>query len=132
MRVLVAHQGRLTLADRPAPAVPGECLVRVTAAGICGTDLELLSGYAGFSGVPGHEFVGFVEQAGSADQSWMGRRVAGEITVGCGQCPDAGLRAGDIATSGRSSAFAAATAPSRSIFRFPRRTCTPFPDRSTT
>jgi alcohol dehydrogenase len=58
----------------------------VTAAGICGTDLELLRGYAGFSGVPGHEFVGVVEEAGAADADWIGRRVVGEITVGCGRC----------------------------------------------
>ena len=113
MRVLVVQQGRLSLADRPVPALPGECLVRVAAAGICGTDLELLKGYAGFSGVPGHEFVGFVESAGSADQSWMGLRVAGEITVGCGQC--SGCRAAgrghcDVRTvlgiRGRDGAFA--------------------------
>jgi alcohol dehydrogenase len=113
MRALVVDNGTLTLADRPAPAEPGECLVRVTAAGICGTDLELLKGYAGFSGVPGHEFVGYVESAGSADQSWMGLRVAGEITVGCGQC--SGCRAAgrghcDVRTvlgiRGRDGAFA--------------------------
>jgi threonine dehydrogenase-like Zn-dependent dehydrogenase len=63
----------------------------VTAAGICGTDLELLRGYAGFSGVPGHEFVGVVEAAGPEDAAWIGRRVTGEITVGCGRC--AGCRA---------------------------------------
>lgn len=61
-------------------------MIRVTAAGICGTDLELVRGYAGFSGVPGHEFVGVVEDAGAADSDWIGRRVAGEITIGCGRC----------------------------------------------
>jgi alcohol dehydrogenase len=91
MRAIVLDGGHLTLRDRPVPAAAGECLVRVTAAGICGTDLELLRGYAGFSGVPGHEFVGVVEDAGPADSTWLGRRVVGEITVGCGQC--AGCRA---------------------------------------
>jgi alcohol dehydrogenase len=88
MRALVLNAGTLTLRDRPIPAsaAAGECLVRVTAAGICGTDLELLRGYAGFSGVPGHEFVGVVDDAGAADGAWVGRRVAGEITVGCGRC----------------------------------------------
>src|SRR5262249_35771920 len=76
---------------RPKPAAGDECLIRVLAAGICGTDLELLRGYAGFSGVPGHEFVGVVEDAGRAGAEWIGRRVAGEITVGCGAC--AGCRA---------------------------------------
>jgi len=61
-----------------------EAIVRVVYAGICGTDLEILRGYAGFSGVPGHEFVGVVEEA--VDRSLVGRRVVGEINVGCGVC----------------------------------------------
>jgi threonine dehydrogenase-like Zn-dependent dehydrogenase len=87
MRALVLQaDGTLSLEDRPKPVVGDECLVRVTAAGICGTDLELTRGYAGFSGVPGHEFVGVVEEAGPSGASWIGRRVVGEITVGCGHC----------------------------------------------
>ncbi len=81
----------MSLGDRPKPRAIGECLIRVSMAGICGTDLELLRGYAGFTGVPGHEFVGVVEDAPSADASWIGRRIVGEITVGCGEC--AGCRA---------------------------------------
>ena len=86
VRALVLEGGTLTLRDRPRPSADGECVVRVTAAGICGTDLELLRGYAGFDGVPGHEFAGVVEQAPPADAKWIGRRVVGEITVGCGRC----------------------------------------------
>ena len=87
MRAIVLDPaGTLTLGERDKPAAGSECLIRVLAAGICGTDLELLRGYAGFSGVPGHEFVGRVEDAPSADAAWIGRRVAGEITVGCGTC----------------------------------------------
>lgn len=92
MRALVlGTAGSLSLQERPKPSADGECVIRVLAAGICGTDLELLRGYAGFSGVPGHEFVGVVEQATEQDAAWIGRRVAGEITVGCGAC--AGCRA---------------------------------------
>ena len=61
MRALFLDRGRLKLADAPIPDRPGECLVRVAMTGICGTDLELVKGYAGFSGIPGHEFVGIVE-----------------------------------------------------------------------
>jgi alcohol dehydrogenase len=78
------------LADIPAPSPsPGEALVRVTLAGICGTDLELPSGYMGFRGVPGHEFVGVVEDASVPEEQrrrWLGRRVAGEINIACGRC----------------------------------------------
>lgn len=89
MRALVLDaDGSLSLQERSKPvAIPhDECVIRVTAAGICGTDLELLHGYAGFSGVPGHEFVGVVAEAPPGDVHWIGRRVAGEITVGCGTC----------------------------------------------
>lgn len=87
MRALILDSsGTVTLGDRPRPTGSSECVVRVTAAGICGTDLELRRGYAGFSGVPGHEFVGVVEDAPAADAAWIGRRVTGEITVGCDNC----------------------------------------------
>lgn len=62
----------------------GELLVRVTLAGICATDLEIVKGYMGFEGVLGHEFVGAV--AASADSPLAGRRVAGEINISCGTC----------------------------------------------
>ena len=114
MRAIVLDSdGTLSLRDRPKPAAGDECVIRVTAAGICGTDLELLRGYAGFSGVPGHEFVGVVEDAGDQDAPWIGRRVVGEITVGCGEC--SGCRAAgrghcDVRTvvgiRGRDGAFA--------------------------
>jgi threonine dehydrogenase-like Zn-dependent dehydrogenase len=78
--------GALRLVERDKPSARDECVVRVLAAGICGTDLELVRGYARFEGVPGHEFVGVVEDAPSRDAEWIGRRVAGEITVGCGTC----------------------------------------------
>ena len=72
--------------DLPAPAAPpGEALVRVRVAGVCNTDLELVRGYYPYSGVPGHEFVGTVEQATGAPE-WVGRRVAGEINAACGAC----------------------------------------------
>ena len=114
MRALVLDAaGMLSLQDVPKPEARDECVIRVAAAGICGTDLELLRGYAGFAGIPGHEFVGVVEDASSADAAWIGRRVAGEITVGCGRC--AGCRAAgrghcDVRTvvgfRGRGGAFA--------------------------
>lgn len=87
MRALVLERdGRLSLQQRDKPAPVDECLIRVNAAGICGTDLELRRGYAAFSGVPGHEFAGIVEHAPAEDAHWIGRRVVGEITVGCGHC----------------------------------------------
>jgi len=87
MRALVLDHGRLQLLDVPLPSRHGECLVRVTMAGICGTDLELLKGYADFSGIPGHEFVGIVEAVSRPeDRHWIGQRVVGDINIGCGTC----------------------------------------------
>ena len=69
----------------PRPRLrPGYALVRVIASGICDTDLELRRGYHGFSGVPGHEFVG--EVFGPASSAWLGKRVVGDINLGCGRC----------------------------------------------
>jgi threonine dehydrogenase-like Zn-dependent dehydrogenase len=75
----------LRLVDNaPLPRRDGEALIQVLLAGICNTDLEITKGYAGFHGVPGHEFVGRVVEAPSA--TVVGRRVVGEINVGCNQC----------------------------------------------
>jgi threonine dehydrogenase-like Zn-dependent dehydrogenase len=62
---------------------PGEALVRVLAAGICNTDVELTRGYYPFMGIPGHEFVGTVERGPA---TLVGRRVVGEINAVCGAC----------------------------------------------
>ena len=62
----------------------GESLVRVSLAGICGTDLEILDGYMAYNGVLGHEFVGVVEQSQNPDL--IGKRVVGEINAGCNKC----------------------------------------------
>ena len=82
----VVFDGQLRLVtDRPEPVpAPGEACIRTILAGICNTDLEVMRGYAGFHGVLGHEFVGVVDWA--QDRSWIGRRVVGEINVGCGAC----------------------------------------------
>ncbi|HUS16389.1 MAG TPA: alcohol dehydrogenase catalytic domain-containing protein, partial [Chloroflexia bacterium] len=75
----VELQVRPDLGDPP----DGWARIRVTRAGICATDLELVRGYKGFSGVLGHEFCGVVE-ASPSDLAWEGRRVVGEINIACG------------------------------------------------
>ena len=70
----------------PAPRA-GEALVRVRLAGVCGTDLALLRGYAPFQGVLGHEFVGEITTSAAAPNR-IGERVVGEINVVCGGCAE--------------------------------------------
>jgi threonine dehydrogenase-like Zn-dependent dehydrogenase len=101
------------LPARPCPEPgPGEALVRVRSAGVCGTDLALLRGYAPFEGTLGHEFVGGVVAAPDAPE-WVDERVVGEINCVCGACPSclAGRtshceRRGVIGIRGRDGAFA--------------------------
>lgn len=60
-------------------------MIRLLCGGICNTDLELQRGYYGFSGTPGHEFVGEVVEAPTR-RDLIGRRVVGEINLNCGAC----------------------------------------------
>ncbi len=84
----IYYDGKLTYrTDLPEPQrAKGEALIKVTLRGICRTDLELTKGYMNFRGVPGHEFVGIVEDAD--DKTLIGGRVVGDINCGCGECPE--------------------------------------------
>jgi threonine dehydrogenase-like Zn-dependent dehydrogenase len=68
----------------PAPVASAQtALVKVHLSGVCSTDLQILKGYMGFKGVPGHEFVGSVSEG---PHELIGKRVVGEINFGCGDC----------------------------------------------
>lgn len=111
--------------DAQIPRIDGEALIEVICAGICNTDLEIVKGYGGFRGTPGHEFVGRVVE--SSHKSLVGRRVAGEINAGCGNCNL--CLAGDsrhcrtrtvLGIKGRDGAFAEyLSLPSRNLIEIP-------------
>jgi threonine dehydrogenase-like Zn-dependent dehydrogenase len=86
MKALLCANGTLALQECEKPERRGnEVLIRVSRAGICSTDLEIVRGYVpGFSGVLGHEFFGHVEEAD--DASLIGKRVTAEINCACGKC----------------------------------------------
>lgn len=85
MQSVHLEAGRFELRETPPPERPeGFALIRLLCGGICNTDIELQRGYYGFSGVPGHEFVGEVVAADSKDL--IGKRVVGEINLACGHC----------------------------------------------
>ncbi len=74
--------------ETPSPG-PDELLVRVEAAGICGTDRHLLHGT--FPCRPpvtlGHEFSGIVEAVGDAVIDFRpGMRITGNPNIHCGRC----------------------------------------------
>jgi len=73
----------------PAPR-HGEVVVRVAAAGLCGTDYRIWTGDRPivYPRVLGHEFVGTVIEAGAAvTHVRVGDRVAVEPNYSCGRCP---------------------------------------------
>ncbi len=112
--LLLTDDGPRLDTDYPTPQpIPGEALIRVRLAGVCATDLQLLAGYKeGYRGVLGHEFVGAVVDA-PGHTEWVGRRVAGELNIGCGNCDlcQRGLgkhcrQRGSLGIVGRDGAFA--------------------------
>ncbi|MCK4602959.1 MAG: alcohol dehydrogenase catalytic domain-containing protein [Phycisphaerae bacterium] len=84
MLALVFDGEAVLRADYPEPQPGGdEALVAVRTAGVCSTDLEVMKGYMGFSGVMGHEFVGSVLEG---PRRLKGKRVVAEINCVCGRC----------------------------------------------
>jgi threonine dehydrogenase-like Zn-dependent dehydrogenase len=84
--------------ESPTPG-PGEVRVRSVLAGVCRTDLDILTGaldprWVRFPVVPGHEWSGVVDAVGDgvADLE-PGKRVVCEGNIGCMRCPR--CRAGD-------------------------------------
>jgi len=94
MRALVfdRFEGPLTVCQVPAPPVPGDgVVIRVEATGLCRSDWHGWMGHdpdVRLPHVPGHEFAGVVEEAGSTVRKWKaGDRVTVPFAVGCGTCP---------------------------------------------
>ena len=79
------EKGRVEIGKMAKPRrPPGFASIRLLYGGICNTDLELQRGYYGFTGTPGHEFVGEVIEADTP--ALVGQRVVGEINLACGKC----------------------------------------------
>ncbi|GAA2974195.1 threonine dehydrogenase-like Zn-dependent dehydrogenase [Microbacterium terrae] len=88
------HQAEVQDVEAPV-AAPGEVVVDVKRAGICGTDMELFTGemayyetrHTSFPVRIGHEWMGVVSQIGDGvDAAWLGARVTGDTMLGCGEC----------------------------------------------
>src|SRR5213075_519172 len=76
--------------EDPALLHPTDAIVRITMAGICGSDLHVYHGREtglDHGTVMGHEFTGVVEEAGSDVKKFKkGARVLSPFTTSCGEC----------------------------------------------
>ncbi len=89
MRALVVAGSNVEVAERPDPTpAPGEVVVRVSACGICGSDVHAVSDrFAADGQVLGHEISAVVASVGADAGPWVeGTPVAVNPIGSCGQC----------------------------------------------
>jgi L-gulonate 5-dehydrogenase len=90
--IAVTSPGVLDIAEQTEPQRPGpgEALVRVRRAGICGSDVHILHGsnpFARYPRVIGHEFAGSVVETGpDVDAVVPGDTVVVDPVLACGHC----------------------------------------------
>jgi len=96
-------KGDIRVVDCPRPSIgPGEVLVKIGAAAICGSDLRMIAnGYRGVdAGHPltlGHEIAGLIEEVGEGVTGFTpGDRVALAPNIGCGRCEACGRGEGHL------------------------------------
>ena len=93
---VISGPGAASVQEVEAPeAGPGQVVVDIERAGVCGTDAEFFSGemaylHTGQAHYPmriGHEWCGTVSAAGEGvAKTWIGRRATGDTMLGCGRC----------------------------------------------
>jgi L-iditol 2-dehydrogenase len=131
LRALRLHgAGDLRLADEPSPVRgPGEALVRVTAVGICGSDLHWYDesgiGDAVLTRplVLGHEAAGVI-----ADGPRAGQRVAIDPSVPCGACETCALGRGHLCPSVLFLGHSTTDGALRELIAWPEANLVPLPD----
>jgi len=81
--------GDIRYEEVPVPVMEaGEVMVRVEAAGICGSDIPRIfdKGTYHFPTIPGHEFAGIITDVNPGDEKLLGKRVAVFPLIPCGKC----------------------------------------------
>jgi len=92
--------GDVSLRDAPIPALtPGDMLVRVRAATICGTDLRICAGLkkrgVRIPSILGHEFAGDIAAFGAGE--WrVGQAVTVAPVIPCGECDNCQADLGNL------------------------------------
>ncbi|NLH70307.1 MAG: zinc-binding alcohol dehydrogenase family protein [Brooklawnia sp.] len=89
--VQVTAPGRIEVVEVPRPQPgPGEALLRIKYAGVCGSDLQTFTGnqpFATYPRVPGHEFSAeVIEVNGEAEGLAPGMLVTANPYFNCGHC----------------------------------------------
>jgi L-iditol 2-dehydrogenase len=131
MKVVRLHGIRqLLLSEEPDPVpAPGESLLRVTAVGICGSDLhwyrEANIGDTGLGDplVIGHEFAAVV-----ADGPRRGERVAVDPAIPCDACEICATGAGNLCPTVRFAGHGGNDGALREYLTWPTRLIHPLPD----
>lgn len=133
MRACVFEEkNRFSIQEVPVPTPgPGEVLIRVRAAGICGTDIHILRGeyFQDFPIIAGHEFAGEVAALGEGVEGFVvGERVTADPNIFCDYCYFCKINKNNhclnFAAIGvtRSGAFAEyVTVPAKCVFPLPER-----------
>jgi L-iditol 2-dehydrogenase len=81
--------GDLRYEEVPVPSIgPGEVLLAVRAAGICGSDIPRVfeKGTYHFPTIPGHEFAGIIAAVNPGDDALLGKKAAVFPLIPCGKC----------------------------------------------
>ncbi|CAH0028728.1 unnamed protein product [Clonostachys rhizophaga] len=89
--VVFKSVGKVVVEDRPRPRIedPRDVILKVTAAGLCGSDLHWFRGHQKIPGdfIPGHEIVGNIFEVGSAVERFkIGDSVVASFSTQCGKC----------------------------------------------
>ena len=88
--VIIEKPKKVYLGERELPDLAeGFARIKVKAAAICATDLEVIDGNipANYPLTPGHEWAGIVaDVADEGAKHWIGKRVTGSNDVTCGKC----------------------------------------------
>lgn len=88
--LLCSRPGEIAITHRPRPSPgPGEALIRIRRAGVCGTDLHIFEGSHPFLNYPrviGHELAGEVEETGPGCSIAVGQQIYVIPYLSCGAC----------------------------------------------
>ncbi|WP_449556162.1 Zn-dependent oxidoreductase [Huaxiibacter chinensis] len=102
--IVIQQPNDLVIETRPLPEpVAGDVRVRITLAGICGSDSHIYRGHNPFAKYPrviGHEFFGVIDAVGEGvDQARLGQRVSVDPVISCGTCYPCSVGKPNVCTS---------------------------------